>query len=315
MLKKVDDTAVSRRQKLLLYKADIYPRLLWDLAIGDLPISWVTITLEAMVTKFLKKWSGLAKPANTARLYLPQEDGGLALPPVSLLYKRMKLSQATLLLTSRDRITHQVACMTLDKESSQRRAQFKPVTYSRNIMAKKPGAHRRILLKHVKNTANVEDATSRRSQAEALPLQGQMLRANNLTADGIWAAAVSNLGSEAMKFALNAASDTLPHNSNLARWYRGSCTDQCKLCGKKQTLLHVLNNCEVALNLRCYHTRHDRILQLIVTAAQAYSPASYQLAADIPEDQYHFPSHITPTDLRPDIVLCQTRSGHSISLS
>ena len=169
MLKKVDDTAVSRGQKLLLYKAGICPRLLWDLAIGDLPISWVTTTLEAMATKFLKNCSGLAKPANTARLYLPQEDGGLAIPPVSPLYKRMKLSQATLLLTSRDRIAQQVVHKTLDKESSQRRVQFKPVTYSQNIMAKKPGAHRRILLKHVKNTANVEDATSRKSQVEALP--------------------------------------------------------------------------------------------------------------------------------------------------
>ena len=65
----------------------------------------------------------------------------------------------------------------------------------------------------------------------------------------------------------------------------------------------MLNNCEVALNLRRYNMRHDRILQLIVTAAQAYSPDSYQLVADLPEDQYHFPSHITPTDLRPDIVL------------
>ena len=163
MLKKVDDSAVSRRQKLLLYKAGICPRLLQDLAIGDLPKSWVITTLEDMATKFLKRWSGLAKPANTACLYLLQEDVGLALSPVSLLYKHMKLSQATLLLTSRGRITQQVARRTLDKESSQGRVQFKPVTYSRNIMAKKPGTHWRILLKHVKNTANVEDATSRKS--------------------------------------------------------------------------------------------------------------------------------------------------------
>ena len=65
----------------------------------------------------------------------------------------------------------------------------------------------------------------------------------------------------------------------------------------------MLNNCEVALNLRRYNTRHDSILQLIIIAAQAYSPASYQLAADLPDDQYHFPSHITLTGLHPDIVL------------
>ena len=53
LLKRVDDTAVSRKQKLLLYKAGICPRLLCYLAIGDLPISWVTTSIEAMATKFL----------------------------------------------------------------------------------------------------------------------------------------------------------------------------------------------------------------------------------------------------------------------
>ena len=139
----------------------------------------------------------------------------------------MKLSQATVLLMSSDRITQQVARRMLDKESSQRRAQFKPVTYNQNIMAKNLEFIGRFYW-NVKNTANVEDASSRKSQVEALPLHGQMSRASNLTADGIWATAVNNLGSEAMKFALNAASDTLPHNSNLAKWYKGSCTDQCK---------------------------------------------------------------------------------------
>ena len=48
---------------------------------------------------------------------------------------------------------------------------------------------------------------------------------------------------------------------------------------------------------------YNGILQLIVTAAQVYFLASYQLAADIQKDQYHFPFHITPTDLHPDIIL------------
>ena len=53
-----------------------------------------------------------------------------------------------------------------------------------------------------------------------------------------------------MKFALNAATDTLPHNSNLALWRRSEgFSSNCKLCGKRQTLLHVLNDCPVALEL------------------------------------------------------------------
>ena len=40
-----------------------------------------------------------------------------------------------------------------------------------------------------------------------------MLRDSYLTADLIWATALSKLGSAVIKFALNSATDTLPHNS------------------------------------------------------------------------------------------------------
>ena len=99
LMERVDDTAVSRKQKLLLYKAAVCPRLCWDLAIADLPISWISTVLEAMVTRFLKKWSGLARPADPAHLYLPKIEGGLALPPLSLLYRKMRMSQGVLLMT------------------------------------------------------------------------------------------------------------------------------------------------------------------------------------------------------------------------
>ena len=62
---------MTRQQKLWLYRVGICPRMSWDLAVNNLPLSWVTGTLEATVTRFLKRWSGLAKTADTARLYLP----------------------------------------------------------------------------------------------------------------------------------------------------------------------------------------------------------------------------------------------------
>ena len=41
-------------------------------------------------------------------------------------------------------------------------------------------------------------------------------------------------------------------------------SDKCKLCSKKQMLLHVLNNSERALQLHCYNTWHDTILNPII---------------------------------------------------
>lgn len=81
MLERVDKTPVTRQQKLRLYRAGICPRMSWDLSVNSLPLSWVTDTLEATATRFLKKWSGLAKSADTARLYLPHpKEASVFLP-------------------------------------------------------------------------------------------------------------------------------------------------------------------------------------------------------------------------------------------
>ena len=55
LLEKLDAVPVTRHQKLLLYKAAICPRVLWDLDISDLPITWVNTCLEATATSYLKK--------------------------------------------------------------------------------------------------------------------------------------------------------------------------------------------------------------------------------------------------------------------
>ena len=221
LMEQVDNIAVTRKQKLLLYKAGVCPRISWDLAIMDLSTSWISSALESVATRFLKKWSGVARPANTARLYLPKEEGGLALPPISLLYKRLKVSQGGLLLTSRDRVTQRLAHRTLQKEEAQVRVQFKPVTLCREVMVEDPGARRQTLAKRAKNAVMFEDAMERREYAESLPVQGQLMRVHSFASD-IWATAVGGLGSEVLKFALNAATDTLPHNSNLAKWRNGA---------------------------------------------------------------------------------------------
>ena len=55
LLDKVDRTPVTWKQKVLLYKAGICPQLNRDLSILQLPVSWVSSTLEAKTTCYLKK--------------------------------------------------------------------------------------------------------------------------------------------------------------------------------------------------------------------------------------------------------------------
>ena len=68
MLQAVDKCPLTSHQKLRLYKFGVCPRLSWLLLIEELPITWVERELEATATRFLKKWAGLAKCANTALL-------------------------------------------------------------------------------------------------------------------------------------------------------------------------------------------------------------------------------------------------------
>ena len=75
---------------------------------------------------------------------------------------------------------------------------------------------------------------------------------------------VLQLPPEVLRFSLNVAQDTLPHNTNLAMWRRNEgLPDACELCGMRQTLSHVLNQCPVALQLRHYNTHHDTVLEVI----------------------------------------------------
>ena len=104
---------------------------------------------------------------------------------------------------------------------------------------------------------------------------------------------------EHVKFALNSAVDTLPHNANLALWKKRM-NDACTLCGERQTLIHVLNTCAVARDNQRFNGRHHSLLREIVAIIMIYLPSNAHLTCDLGE--YSFPQHIVATDLHPDIV-------------
>ena len=192
------------------------------------------------------------------------------------------------------------------REEGQQRIKFHPVQLTRDVMAVNPGASKKSLMIRAKGKLAEEDAISRREHTESLPRQGQLMQATpeHDPAAEIWASAVSNLPSESLKFAMNAATDTLPHNANLALWrHADGISGNCKLCGNTQTLVHVLNSCQVALNLRRYNSRHDAILTKIATFAKFHLPNTFKILSDLPGTSYLYPPHIGTTDLRPDLLI------------
>ena len=136
----------------------------------------------------------------------------------------------------------------------------------------------------------------------SLTTQGTMARRLEGNARELWVTAVQRLPSEAMKFALNASLETLPTNSNLHMWGKRS-NGSCALCSEqRQSLLHVLNMCPVAMEFRRYSRRHDEVLKVLGEFVRAHLPQQYTITVDLGCEPYCFPQHIVQTNMRPDIV-------------
>ena len=96
MMTAVDKNPLTRQQKLLVYSAGLCPRLTWP---QELPISWVEREPDSLAARYIKRWAGLTRSANTAILYLPLSRGWLNLPRLSTIYR---ISRHTQLQTSCD---------------------------------------------------------------------------------------------------------------------------------------------------------------------------------------------------------------------
>ena len=135
-----------------------------------------------------------------------------------------------------------------------------------------------------------------------LSAQGAMARSWVESSPELWVKVVQGLPPEAMKFAINAALGTLPTNANLRLWVK-KVSDICCLCREaRQSLVHMLNCCQVAMELRRYCQRHDKVFNIIGEFVRSYLPSQYNILVDLTSKPYSFPRHITPTNLQPDIV-------------
>ena len=94
MLLKVDEVPITCQQKLKVFKVAICLRLTWDLTTSYFPISWLQNHLQLIATRFLKRWSGLAKSAEPNQVFLPKANGGLELPHLDTVYKKIHTAKA-----------------------------------------------------------------------------------------------------------------------------------------------------------------------------------------------------------------------------
>ena len=314
LLEKVNNTLVSRQQKLLLFRVGLCPRLSWDLSVSDFSTNWLKSTLQPLATRYLKKWSGLARTADPNKLFLPKANGGLDLPELTTLYKKLHAAKAASFMYSRDPMVRAIASHATRQEERGKRTVFQPYKEVVEVMKRDPGASKQTITKAVKARVQAEDTTTRLNHSTGLVVQGQTVRNFKGKDADTWASVVLSLPEKIFKFALNSSTDTLPHNKNLCLWKKLK-SPSCPLCGQVQTLLHILNHCPVALEKRRYNERHDSVLSGIHSFLINHLPQGMNILADLPGTVYTFPPSIALTDERPDIVLWNGSTVHLVELT
>ena len=191
---------------------------------------------------------------------------------------------------SRDRGVQKAAALRLIEEEGRKRLKFRPAVLVNSIMLQDHSRSRRVMSATARSLlADVED-TERHQKLRQLPAQGDMARSWENTSPELWVRAVRGLPPETMKFALNASLNTLPTNANLHMWGKKP-TNICPLCQEsRQSLVHILNNCPVALELRRYSKRHDTVLQVIGDFIRSHLPPQFSISIDSPSEAYSSPT-------------------------
>ena len=135
-----------------------------------------------------------------------------------------------------------------------------------------------------------EDTKNRRSALQDLTKQGDFVKRFTPIAAGVWSTAVQSLQSDSVKFGLNAAMDVLPYNANLNLWHKKSFSI-CPLgLSDTQNLVHVLNSCKTAVELRRYNKHHDEVLKNLYQEIKEHIPSTASSSVDL-QDNHSFPQH------------------------
>ena len=236
-----------------------------------------------------ERWSGLAQSAAPKRLFLPRSNGGLELPHLVTMYKKLHASKAGSHMLSSDSSVRTIATQVTLCESQLQRASFRPHQLVVGVMEEDPRASRKIVLMHVKAKIQAEDTASRLANSSSLPVQGFTVREYEGSAAQNWSMAVFNLPEWVFKFALNVVTDTLPHNANLSKWKKlYVLTAVPTLWGnpvsdpRPQLLPESLHLGPLL------QARHDDVLKVIFDFLQRHMAAEFQITSDLPVQQYTF---------------------------
>ena len=101
-LARLDASDLTSNQKLHALKFLLGQWINWELAVYQFPLTWVELKLDALVTRFIKRWLTFKQSGTTELFYLDERHHGLGLPCPSRLFKEQQVCSWHILKHSDD---------------------------------------------------------------------------------------------------------------------------------------------------------------------------------------------------------------------
>lgn len=303
----IDQSPVRNEFKLAIYSRYCLPSMRFCLTVHELTKTNLSL-LDRKCDQFIKKWLGV--PKYGANIALVHMKNGLDIPQVSDIYYVSHCLSYSRTRCLGDSTTNKALELKLQRESAWSR-KASTIVFADQVHCKSLGSNQPTVWKNTKNkvkeTLKKDSSAYWKSVVEPLITQGDTAKLlleteNNLT----WKSIMYGLPEGVLKFAINAAIDSLPTFANLHKWGK-RLSSNCPLCSKKGTLLHILNNCNQMLDR--YLWRHNNIIRILISAfedSKIFKDKGVLITADL--EGYltgggTVPPDIIPTAQKPDIVL------------
>ena len=281
----VDESGINGVSKCWIYNNMITSKLSWDLMIYNLPITFL-YDLDAICTRYLKRWLGVTKTITVSVLYRSKNYYGLNLKKLSDTFKSLQVSKGHAMKNSSDNKVREAYEHHKTRNEGSSRWNYSGELSARErdlyfeelvgFLAKDrkgtqglrcgPGMNERDKLKHIVASISENDMLLTLINKG---VQGKFLTwENTMQLDLSWNNLIYNykMSPALLKFHLNSVHDVAHTPANMKLW-NYSDTGSCNLCGWKTcNIKHILAVCSVARNSKRYNWRHDNVLRVIAGA-------------------------------------------------
>ena len=275
----IDELPLHPRNKLLLYQRYVLSKISWNLTIADLSVTWVKLSLDSVVSGFVRKWLEIPISGTLNIISLSKSKFGIGFVNVSSRFVQCQSTIRNCLRTSKNLDIRQIFSETNNHTNLQYDG-FE--TSTKAIKSIREDKEKRI----------VEKLTTQSLVIEAL------WKFSMPASKPIWQKVLNTFPKNIYSFCIRYLNNTLANATNMYKWGRVECP-LCPLCRSPQTLGHVMGGCKEQLNNGRYNWRHDSVLMNLTRSI--IPSTNSEIYADI--EGYKNPSIITGNDYRPDLLI------------